>query len=146
MDSECQVDTRREQSRLATTQSSVTSERSWPPVARDETLGARLRRLRKERRIGVVTLARLVNVSRMTVWKWEADQVRPRQKSVEALASLFDVLETELLFGSVSDQQDQRSAPVNDTTLLCDLIRDCKRQIADVTGTSEANILITISA
>jgi len=66
--------------------------------SRAETFGARLRRLRTERRISQDRFARMLGVSRPTVWKWERDDVRPRQKSLEAAASLLGVSERDLIF------------------------------------------------
>jgi transcriptional regulator with XRE-family HTH domain len=113
-----------------------------------ESFGARLRRLRKERQISLIGLARLVSVSKPTVWKWEKDDVRPRQKSIEALASALGVSERELLLGrkAAVARQAEESAPAapDAPSPLSQLVRNCKDQIAEAAGTSADNVSITI--
>jgi transcriptional regulator with XRE-family HTH domain len=112
-----------------------------------ESFGARLRRLRKERQVSLIGLARLVGVSKPTVWKWEKDDVRPRQKSIEALASALGVSERELLLGAKAAEGqagDSPRAAGDGPTALGQLVRDCKDQIAEAAGTSADNISITI--
>ena len=125
---------------------------------RAETFGARLRRLRKDRRMSLIGLARLVSVSKPTVWKWEKDEVRPRQKSLEALAAVLGVSERELLFGQkAAEPQPMETAQeglsesppaAHDAPAqpgqLSQLVRNCKDQIAEAAGTSSDNVSITI--
>ena len=125
---------------------------------RAETFGARLRRLRKDRRMSLIGLARLVSVSKPTVWKWEKDEVRPRQKSLEALTAVLGVSERELLFGQApaepqpleTAQEGLSESPpaAHDAPAqpgqLSQLVRNCKDQIAEAAGTSSDNVSITI--
>ena len=125
---------------------------------RAETFGARLRRLRKDRRMSLIGLARLVSVSKPTVWKWEKDEVRPRQKSLEALTAVLGVSERELLFGQApaepqpleTAQEGFSESPpaAHDAPAqpgqLSQLVRNCKDQIAEAAGTSSDNVSITI--
>jgi transcriptional regulator with XRE-family HTH domain len=104
-------------------------------VAREETFGARLRRLRKERRISLIGLARLVGAAKPTVWKWETDRARPRPKMLEALAVALGVSEPMLLSG-----RDLASAPMS----LSDVIKECKARIAQSAGTTTDKVAITI--
>lgn len=116
----------------------MASEGSPPPPVeanREETFGTRLKRLRKERRISLIGMARLLNVTKPTVWKWETDKARPRPETLEALASILEVSERALLLGGGDD-----SAPPQ----LSELIKDCKGQIAELAGTSADNVSITI--
>lgn len=115
-------------------------------AAPEETFGARLRRLRKDRSISLIGMARLVNVSKPTVWKWEKDEVRPRPKSIEALAAALDVPERELLFGrKAAEREPRESSPdEQDGPPLSELVRNCKDQIAEAAGTSSDNVSITI--
>jgi transcriptional regulator with XRE-family HTH domain len=120
-----------------------------PAADLDETLGVRLRRLRKARGISLIGLARMVNVSKPTVWKWEKDDVRPRPKSVEALASALGVSERELLFGEKPARPEPAegsspSAARDGSSPLGALVMDCKSQIAEAAGTSSDNVSITI--
>jgi transcriptional regulator with XRE-family HTH domain len=110
----------------------------------EATFGTRLRTLRKQRRISLVGLARQVGVSRPTVWNWERDAVRPRKKSIRAVASLLGVSESELVFGdsALADrlEGDGEPPPVR----LSEVIGDCKERIAEIAGISAANVQITI--
>lgn len=116
--------------------------------AGEESFGTRLRRLRKERGISLIGLARLVSVSKPTVWKWERDDVRPRQKSVQALAVALGASERELLFGETSAARrsaDEHSrAAEGEPPALGELVRSCKERIAEAAGTSSENVSITI--
>lgn len=121
---------------------------------RAETFGARLRRLRKDRRMSLIGLARLVSVSKPTVWKWEKDEVRPRQKSLEALTAVLGVSERELLFGQKAAEPQPLETPLEGPPAaqdasgppaqLSQLVRNCKDQIAEAAGTSSDNVSITI--
>jgi len=113
----------------------------------NESFGARLRRLRKERGISLIGLARLVSVSKPTVWKWEKDEVRPRQKSIHALASALNLSEGELLLGkkaAVSSAAEGSAVAASGHSHLRDLVQSCKEQIADAAGTSSDQVSITI--
>lgn len=101
----------------------------------EETFGARLRRLRKERRISLIGMARLVDAAKPTVWKWECNKARPRPEMIEALALALEVSEQLLLTG-----QDDAAPPLS----LCDVIKDCKDRIAQAAGTTADKISITI--
>jgi transcriptional regulator with XRE-family HTH domain len=114
----------------------------------DESFGTRLRRIRKERGISLIGLARLVSVSKPTVWKWERDDVRPRQKSVQALAAALGASERELLFGErPAARKAAEGASANrhgEPEQLGELVRSCKDRIAEAAGTSSENVSITI--
>jgi transcriptional regulator with XRE-family HTH domain len=113
-----------------------------------ESFGTRLRRVRKERGISLIGLARLVSVSKPTVWKWERDDVRPRQKSIQALAAALGTSERELLFGekpAARDAAEGASATrQGGPEQLSELVRSCKNRIAEAAGTSSENVSITI--
>lgn len=111
---------------------------------RAETFGARLRRLRNERKISQVRFARLLGVSKPTVWKWERDEVRPRQKSLEAAASVLGVSERTLLFSGGETRRPEGEKPRPSSLQLRDIVNVCKEQIAQAAGTDAENVLITI--
>jgi len=112
--------------------------------AREATFGSRLRTLRKQRRITLVGFARQVGVSKPTVWNWERDAVRPRKKSIRAVAAVLGVSEIELVFGDAAPaaplEAEYHSPPVR----LGAVIGDCKARIAEVAGVSARNVQITI--
>lgn len=113
-------------------------------VARDATFGARLRRLRKQRRITLVGFARQVGVSKPTVWNWERDAVRPRQKSIRAVAAVLGVSEIELVFGGAAPAAPLEGEYDLPPLQLGEVIGDCKARIAEVAGVSARNVQITI--
>lgn len=118
------------------------------PFPHQVAFGARLRRLREQRHIGLISFARLVGVSKPTVWKWESGVVRPRQRSIEAVASILGVSERELIFGQ--DAHEAKPGPAHadpahaSPQRLSEVISACKEQIADAAGTAADNIAITI--
>lgn len=106
-----------------------------------ETFGARLRRLRKERELSLVALARALGVSKPTIWYWENDQARPRPKSIGALASVFEVAVEDLVPAEwVADVPPASPA----SQALNEVVRACKLQIADAAGTSPDKVDIAI--
>lgn len=64
-----------------------------------ETLGTRIKRLRKKRRYTMVHFASLIGVSKPTLWRWESDAVLPRQETLRAIAHALDTSELQLLYG-----------------------------------------------
>jgi transcriptional regulator with XRE-family HTH domain len=111
---------------------------------REASFGTRLRMLRKERRFTLVGLARQIGVSRPTVWNWERDAVRPRKKSIRAVASVLGVSESELVFGGAAagngSEGDSEIPPLR----LSEVIGDCKARIAEIAGVRSDNVQITI--
>jgi transcriptional regulator with XRE-family HTH domain len=114
----------------------------------EESFGTRLRRIRKERGISLIGLARLVSVSKPTVWKWERDDVRPRQKSIQALAAALGASERELLFGEKAAARQAAEGGMatrqGEPEQLGELVRSCKSRIAEAAGTTSENVSITI--
>ncbi len=113
------------------------------PFPHQAAFGARLRWLREQRNLGLVSFARLVGVSKPTVWKWEHGVVRPRQRSLAAAASILGVSERELIFGEERREAAPRASDAMPQP-LSDIISACKEQIADAAGTAPDNIAITI--
>ena len=64
-----------------------------------ETLGARVRRLRKERRISQVELARTANVNQGYISEIERNRRNPSRRTIAALAIALDVPEAVLIGG-----------------------------------------------
>lgn len=124
-------------------QSTYQTETADNPAATPVAFGTRLKQLREQRRIGLVSFARLVGVSKPTVWKWERGVVRPRLRSIEAAASILGVSARELMLG-----RETREPPPNPVYTspqqLSSIISACKEQIADAAGTVAENVAITI--
>jgi transcriptional regulator with XRE-family HTH domain len=113
-------------------------------LAPDATFGARLRRLRKQRRITLVGFARQVGVSKPTVWNWERDAVRPRKKSIRAVAAVLGVSEIELVFGEAASAAALEGEQDLPPPRLGEVIGNCKARIAEVAGVRTENVQITI--
>jgi transcriptional regulator with XRE-family HTH domain len=110
--------------------------------AEADTFGARLRRLREQYNLSQASLARLLNVSKLSVWKWERDDSRPRRATMEALAQLFAVSERDMLLGAPA-----RNPPAEQKSSvgLTELIEQCKTRIAAHLGTTTDKVEITVN-
>lgn len=108
-------------------------------AAAGESLGARLKRLRKQRGFTMEGLARQVSISKPTLWKWEKDTVRPRQETVRALAKTLGVSEMELLYGAGA-----RSGAAEGSPSLRELVESSREHIASATGIDPSRIRIII--
>jgi transcriptional regulator with XRE-family HTH domain len=98
---------------------------------RTETFGARLRRLRRSRRLSQAELASALNVSAPAISGWEKGRARPRHGRVAALGKMLGVSTAELL-GS----DDREFAP--------DLLAASRADIARVVGTTPDKVRILI--
>lgn len=56
----------------------------------NKTLGEKIKKLRREKKITIVDLGRLVNMSKSTVSMWETGQRRPEYEELQKLATIFD--------------------------------------------------------
>lgn len=108
--------------------------------AEGETFGARLRRLRKDRDLSLVGLARALGVTKPTIWYWENDQARPRPKSLNALASVLGVPLDELVPADWATDLAE-AAP---SASLDDVVRNCRQQIAQAAGTTPDRVQISL--
>jgi transcriptional regulator with XRE-family HTH domain len=112
-----------------------------------ETLGERLRRLRNGGDITLVGLSRMLGVSKPTIWKWENDESRPRQHSIEALANIFGISERELVFGNSERSrhfEEDGPSPQDANAELHGFVSDCRNRIAEMVGTGPENVSIAI--
>ena len=107
-----------------------------------ETLGGRVRRLRIRRGLTMRALANIGGVSKPTWWKWESDQVRPRHKTLQRLASELGVSELELAYGVGKDASENGGERENGS--LADIVRDARKRIAEAAGVEESRVDVTI--
>lgn len=56
-----------------------------------DNMGDRITFFRKGKSLGVEELAALVGVDRRTIYAWESNEKRPRQKRIDRLAEIFDI-------------------------------------------------------
>ena len=117
-------------------------------LAAHDSLGARVRRLRAQYNLSQSALAKLLNVTKLSVWKWERGDVHPRPRTVAALADLFAVTESELLTGRPGSEPEMVAngdAAVNATEGLAEIVEECKARIAAHLGTTSEKVGITVN-
>ena len=68
-------------------------------VAAEQGLGQRLRELRKRAGLTQEKLAEMLDVSYMTIRRWESEKIIPRMDEVKQLAEALNVSKSELLNG-----------------------------------------------
>ncbi|HUQ14043.1 MAG TPA: helix-turn-helix transcriptional regulator [Novosphingobium sp.] len=98
----------------------------------DDTLGARLQRLRKARGLSLDQLAARLGVSKPTIWAWEHGRARPIESRIEALAEALEVERSELV---LADDRSER---------LRALLGKVRLQLAVAAATSPEKIRIMI--
>lgn len=107
-----------------------------------DSVGERVRRLRRAGNMTIGELADRVGVSRPTIWAWECNKSHPRSSRIPALAASLNVSEHELLV--------ERSAPamlslvVNEASKLEEEIGRSKARIACLAGTDPEKVEIAI--
>lgn len=121
-------------------------------VIAEESFGKRLKRLRTERKITLIGLARRVKVSKPTLWKWEKDDVRPRARYLAPLAQALEVTQSELLFGhgepgataTATSRDSSENAPHRNDAVVGQ-IAQYKALIAGLVGTTPEKVVVTIT-
>lgn len=110
-----------------------------------EPFGARLKRLRKQRGLSLVEFARRANVSRPTVWSWEAGKSSPRESKVPALLDVLGVSEPELygISGKPPVEPAADETPARGTELQS-VIREAKARVAEIAGTIPDKVRLII--
>lgn len=114
-----------------------------------------LRSLREGQGLSVRSLANLLGVSKVTVWKWEKGDSRPRPRFIVPLARALDVAPVQLHLPEAAaiDLAEQsaaeavdalETAPAGQGEPLPDVIQRAKRMIADASGVGPKNITISI--
>ncbi len=109
----------------------------------EETFGARLQRLRRERGLTLVEFARRAKVSRPTVWSWEADRSTPRRSKTKILLEVLGVAEEEL-FGTSGTAQTPRPQGEGSGQALRRAIGEAKVRVAELAGTSPEKVRLII--
>lgn len=120
-----------------------------------ETLGDRLKRLRRERGFSMVHFASRVGVSKPTLWKWEKGTVFPRQDMIGVIARVLDVPEKELIYGSRHRTGPRDTATPTPATsarststraMLQDAIDAKRAELAQIMGITPDRVRILIEA
>lgn len=115
------------------------------PADADDSFGARLRRLREQYNLSQTALAKLLDVSKLSVWKWEHGQARPRRTTLQAMVELFAVSEAELLVGKAAGAAPKTLPARADSQTLAEIVDDCKARIARHLDTTTDMVEITVS-
>jgi transcriptional regulator with XRE-family HTH domain len=95
-------------------------------------LGARINRLRRERRLTLADVAAALGVSKPTVWAWEKGKARPLPERIEAIAAALGVSPEEL--GDIAHASSEVSG----------VITECRARIAQACGTHPEAVKIMI--
>jgi transcriptional regulator with XRE-family HTH domain len=87
-----------------------------------------------------------VGVSAAALSKWENGQTRPRSKYIRPLASTLGITISELLGASrPSWARNLNGSPKEEQgEELRELVAECKQRLAELAGTSPANVRIVI--
>lgn len=96
-----------------------------------ETLGSRIQRLRKQRRMTMAQVAEGMGVSKPTVWAWEHGKARPVEHRLDALAQVLGARREDLMPGS-------------SVAALSQLVEESRIRIAGEVGTTPDKIRIAI--
>lgn len=114
-----------------------------------------IRALREAQGLSVRALANLLGVSKVTVWKWEKGDSKPRRRLIAPLARALNVAPFHLRLpeGSLGDAAEYEgsdlleridaAAPIQGEA-LADVIARAKRMIAEASGVGPRNITISI--
>nr|WP_166180495.1 helix-turn-helix transcriptional regulator [Altererythrobacter segetis] len=110
-----------------------------------QTLGERIRAIRLARGLSLVEFAHKMNVSRPTVWAWEANKNAPRPRKRQQLLKVLEVTESELEgpanLAAIAGQSEE--AP-EDESRLKSLVHQAKVTIADAAGTTPEKVTLII--
>jgi transcriptional regulator with XRE-family HTH domain len=116
-----------------------------------QTLGQNIRRLRLARGLSLVDFAQKMQVSRPTVWSWEAGKSAPRARKRQLLMKVLEIGEREL--DDVRDQDDVAGPSVsdnpsaeslNDDGKLKSIVSQAKADIAAAAGTTPDKITLIL--
>jgi transcriptional regulator with XRE-family HTH domain len=128
------------------------------PEPANNNFAARLMVLRAERRLSRERLAKLMGVTKVTIWQWEKGDSRPRAGNLLALARVLDVSSQYLERGqsekgtiangrSTTTLSAARRLTPQDlprTQVLSDVMDEAKRIIASATGIDPTRITVQI--
>ena len=112
----------------------------------EETLGARLRRLRQARGLSLAGLAQAAGLSKPSIWAWENGTTAPRRTSLLALARALDVPEQQLsgVSAMVGLRASARAEADAESDMLKVEIAAARRRIALAAGVDAASVRIMI--
>lgn len=112
----------------------------------EETLGARLRRLRQARGLSLAGLAQAAGLSKPSIWAWENGTTAPRRTSLLALARALDVPEQQLtgVAAMVGLRSSARAGADAESDMLKVEIAAARRRIALAAGVDAASVRIMI--
>lgn len=112
----------------------------------EETLGARLRRLRQARGLSLAGLAQAAGLSKPSIWAWENGTTAPRRTSLLALARALDVPEQQLtgVAAMVGLRASARAEADAESDMLRVEIAAARRRIALAAGVDAASVRIMI--
>lgn len=111
-----------------------------------ESLGERIRRLRREQGVSMAHFAARIGVSKPTLLKWEKGSVFPRQNMVQVIAGVLGVPEKELIYGSKPQVRQREQLPTAVLETSGSAIAAKKAELANIIGVTPSSIKIIIEA
>ena len=75
---------------------------------KNQTVGQRIRALRKEKKLTQAQLAKIADVSAPAVTEWEKDSYLPKAVPLKAMANYFGITTDDILYGDMRPAQSQR--------------------------------------
>ncbi len=107
-------------------------DRAAPAQLVADSLGMRLRRLRRKRGLTLAHVAEALGVSKPTVWAWEKGKCRPQPSRINALAATLG-----------TDPDELADAPLSDGE-AANVIEECRQRIAAACGTGATAVRILV--
>lgn len=106
--------------------------------------GSRLKELRTSKGLTLVELAKRINVSRPTIWSWEAGKSTPRATMMRRILEVLEVTKDEF-YGYVDPKQEQEPSlrPTHPNNLQAAVHR-AKANIAECAGTTPDKVRLVI--
>jgi len=110
-----------------------------------QTLGERIRAIRLARRLSLVEFAQKMNVSRPTVWAWEAGKSTPRPRKRQQLLQVLEVNESELQgLARVPVIASPGGEALSEEHSLKSVVEQAKATVAAAAGTTSDKVTLIV--
>jgi transcriptional regulator with XRE-family HTH domain len=110
-----------------------------------QTLGERIRAIRLARGLSLVEFAQKMNVSRPTVWAWEAGKSAPRPRKRQQLLKVLEVKESDLKgSASVPAIASPAGEALREPSSLKSVVEQAKATVAVAAGTTPDKVTLIV--
>ena len=114
------------------------------PTSELELLGRRIAAARRERGLSQLDLARRVDVSRTSIWKWEKGQAMPRRPSLSRIAEVLGIRISQLLGEFATDSLFSDDDESDSDNSLAAQVANCRQRIAYAAGIDPGAVRIIL--